>query len=141
MPRLSYSGWTKSAQIDPSRGSAAEKPWIAPSSSQTQNVELSKSQSVSDSIKAGFEGRFSRTANRISEMRGRSARVAFRITVCSLHYSPVDHARRGCRRNSTLFVAVHKDAIGPYPKGRSFVRGPLIEVNPTCQEEARRSSH
>jgi hypothetical protein len=40
----------ESAQIDPSRGSAAEKPWIASSSSQTKNVELSKSQSTSGSL-------------------------------------------------------------------------------------------
>jgi hypothetical protein len=63
-------GLTKSAQIDPSRWSAAEKPWIAPCSSQTQNVELSKSQSTSRSIKAGFDGRFSRTANRIASITG-----------------------------------------------------------------------
>jgi hypothetical protein len=54
-----------------------------PSSSQIQIVELSKSHSTSGSIKLGFRGRFSRTVNRISEMRGQSARVAFRIIVLS----------------------------------------------------------
>ena len=85
---------------------AAEKPWIAPSSSQTQNVELSKSQSTSGSITAGFDGRFSRTANRISEMRGRSARVAFRITVLSAPCTIVASSPRpsGAAAGSTLFA-------------------------------------
>jgi hypothetical protein len=52
---------------------------------------------------AGFDGRFSRTANRISEMRGRSARVAFRITVLSAPCTIVASSPRpsggGCRKH------------------------------------------